>query len=745
MSSSAVDILQWLERPGASESLSEDLDVPAGRLEVRSVPLLAGHRGTPPDLILRWNGMAGRPSMVDTVVHLHGYSSRAAEMSLVRDKESVSGLDFADPDGREGPGRVRPTLAVLPRGNFFGGRSGMGYNFPALTTTTGLRQLVDVALAEFVRVTGLTDVGQGRLIVTAHSGGGAALMRILRANDPDEIQAFDALYGDAADLVNWARARIARDLAAVSAQSGPLARAQRGAMRVLYRPGTGTAANSRLVYHAIQGILGRDPSGPIIAPSYRVEATSVSHGDIPRRFGWRLLANAAAALPGVVDPSVTREGHEAAEAVVSEQATPDVCDEIARIAEEEFRRWHPGTTTLRETDVAATPILQDYYRRGVAVEVSERELQSSSFQDAHPWSAVFVSWVVRTAGAGSGFAYSRAHQGYLRAARQNRLTGNASRPFWAYRPTEVVPRRGDMVCASRAGSGATYDNIGDSEFRAAHCDIVTEVRPGELRVIGGNVGQTVGAKRIRTDPDGRLSLDRDQARFFAVIRCSSAPPVVRPKPQAPERSGPVTDWTHEPLDVRLLHVMEVLVNDHGYPVNGAAGLVGNLIAESGVLPNRIEGSHGDSPMRAPDFSGQVRDFTPDEVMNRDYSARRGPRLPGIGLAQWTTAGRRSGLFRHEFRGRRLGADILFDMDAQVDYLVRELRSDYSRIDQVLRAPTVTAANASDEVVYRFEVPGSVLDEQHHRLPTSDARVQEIFSRRRREADRALRVYRAAHP
>jgi hypothetical protein len=54
-----------------------------------------------------------------------------------------------------------------------------------------------------------------------------------------------------------------------------------------------------------------------------------------------------------------------------------------------------------------------------------------------------------------------------------------------------------------------------------------------------------------------------------------------------------------PLGGRVLQVMDLLVRRYGYPVNGAAGLVGNLIAESEVLPNRIEGSAIGTPMRAP--------------------------------------------------------------------------------------------------------------------------------------------------
>jgi flagellum-specific peptidoglycan hydrolase FlgJ len=56
------------------------------------------------------------------------------------------------------------------------------------------------------------------------------------------------------------------------------------------------------------------------------------------------------------------------------------------------------------------------------------------------------------------------------------------------------------------------------------------VRPGSLRVIGGNVNQNVDAKVIRTLPDGRLALDGKQARFFAVVRCRGAAGGQQPAP-----------------------------------------------------------------------------------------------------------------------------------------------------------------------------------------------------------------------
>ena len=256
-------------------------EVAEGRAVIDKVPLLRSHRGTRPDLILRWNRMASAPEAVDVVIHLHGYSSRKAAMRIDRDKEPSSGLDFGDPASPKAPGRSAPTLCILPRGNFFGGRSGNGYNFPVLIAPGGLQQLIDFALAQFAARIGARTVRRRRLIITAHSGGGAALMRILGSNDPDEVHVFDALYGDASALIRWAKLRLAGQDAAASA------------LRVLYRPKSGTEKYSKQVLNALRSLL---PAGDPRASRFRVEATTVSHGEIPRKFGWRLLRDAGSDL-----------------------------------------------------------------------------------------------------------------------------------------------------------------------------------------------------------------------------------------------------------------------------------------------------------------------------------------------------------------------------------------------------------------------------------------------------------------
>jgi hypothetical protein len=207
-------------------------------------------------------------------------------------------------------------------------------------------------------------------------------------------------------------------------------------------------------------------------------------------------------------------------------------------------------------------------------------------------------------------------------------------------------------------------------------------------------------------------------------------------------------WVQVPGDQRMRVVTKLLVEKYGYPVNAAAGIVGNLWVESAALPNRLEGSRETTPLRARDFAGVMRDFTPEEVRNRNFDARIGPRLPGIGLAQWTTRARRAGLFRHPYEGRSLGTAILDHMAAQVDYLVTELRTGYRHLDRILRDPAVSMDAASDEFVYSFEIPGVILTPQvpgqsRKRRPRGDQAVLDVFKARRRASARALAAYQAA--
>jgi hypothetical protein len=128
----------------------------------------------------------------------------------------------------------------------------------------------------------------------------------------------------------------------------------------------------------------------------------------------------------------------------------------------------------------------------------------------NPWSAVFVSSVMKDSGAGDDFDYSVNHASYLIYAKDNRLN-YPDEPFKAYRTEEVEPEVGDIVCKNRDGGNATYEDIqvGDP----LHCDIITDVGFFSVDAIGGNLSNTVKRVNYGLDFYGMLTDEH-----FAIIK-----------------------------------------------------------------------------------------------------------------------------------------------------------------------------------------------------------------------------------
>lgn len=69
-----------------------------------------------------------------------------------------------------------------------------------------------------------------------------------------------------------------------------------------------------------------------------------------------------------------------------------------------------------------------------------------------------------------------------------------------------------------------------------------------------------------------------------------------------------------------------------------------------------------------------------------------------------------------------------------------MQTSYARVNAAaLTDPQVSVDVASDEVVYNFEVPGSIL-QGGAKLPRTDPRVQQTFQVRRRHSQRASSTY-----
>lgn len=112
--------------------------------------------------------------------------------------------------------------------------------------------------------------------------------------------------------------------------------------------------------------------------------------------------------------------------------------------------------------------------------------------DEVPWSAAFISFVVRKSGSQyARFKFHESHSVFSHDAIQARILANMNKPFWGYRITERKPALGDIIHRNRDGGSYSYDYAeSHSEFKS-HSDFVVEVRQNIVRVLGGNVGDTV--------------------------------------------------------------------------------------------------------------------------------------------------------------------------------------------------------------------------------------------------------------
>jgi hypothetical protein len=120
-----------------------------------------------------------------------------------------------------------------------------------------------------------------------------------------------------------------------------------------------------------------------------------------------------------------------------------------------------------------------------------------------PWSAAFISWVMKRAGAGDRFRYSTQHSVYIYQAIRDLLRRNTAAGYWCWHLNELKPRIGDVVCWSRQ-PGIDYENQNGGNY-AGHCDIVVEVLSDRVNVIGGNVGDSVTRRPLPLNDFGFLS------------------------------------------------------------------------------------------------------------------------------------------------------------------------------------------------------------------------------------------------
>jgi hypothetical protein len=189
----------------------------------------------------------------------------------------------------------------------------------------------------------------------------------------------------------------------------------------------------------------------------------------------------------------------------------------------EVRGYRDASSLTEEAAVAAlrttaAQLLRDAER---VSDPAEREiLREAALRAAiidTPWSAAFISYVIRQSGiAANAFRFAGAHRVYIYeafAASAAELTKEAGDRLYRACPlTATRPRAGDLICQHRepaladAGDAAVRERIraeldGGSGARTVwrtHCEVVAHVDAPARKVytIGGNVNQAVSARKL---------------------------------------------------------------------------------------------------------------------------------------------------------------------------------------------------------------------------------------------------------
>lgn len=131
-----------------------------------------------------------------------------------------------------------------------------------------------------------------------------------------------------------------------------------------------------------------------------------------------------------------------------------------------------------------------------------------------------------------------------------------------------------------------------------------------------------------------------------------------------------------------------------YTAEGAAAVMGNLYAESGVRSNNVQNS-------CENRVGSDAEYTA-KIDNGTYSREKFSKdSAGYGLAQWTSSGRKAGLYDLA-KSKNVS---ISDPEMQVDHLLNELRTSYKPIHALLQT-TNDVGEASYKVMHDFEAPKS---------------------------------------
>jgi len=210
---------------------------------------------------------------------------------------------------------------------------------------------------------------------------------------------------------------------------------------------------------------------------------------------------------------------------------PPLRQRIVQIAEQEWTLWgrrgvaagavtDPGVPPAFEHDPPYTTRVLLYWNSFSDPATALRRLRypDGSLQ---PWSAVFISFVMRSAGMPErAFPPSARHWDYIHHAR----TAPRGAGVVALDARSHPPRPADLACAPRGDTirrVSHFDDLLRTDSKGTyHCDIVVEIGNGVAHAIGGNIANSVTRLRLPLDSSGRL-LRSAERPWLVLLRPAS--------------------------------------------------------------------------------------------------------------------------------------------------------------------------------------------------------------------------------
>jgi hypothetical protein len=182
---------------------------------------------------------------------------------------------------------------------------------------------------------------------------------------------------------------------------------------------------------------------------------------------------------------------------------------LINLANAEFNKWNRNGIKIKEGNKDTIQDLRKYWKNGAGIN------QSDNYYINNAWSASFISYLMKQAGAETDFKYNSSHSVYIRDAVKNRKQNN-SKKFKAYRPNEVNIQIGDLVCYPRQ-AGVNYDT---TTSYMSHCDLIISADQNTAVGVGGNVSNSV-SKTTYALTNGKIDKNKDKKSYggiFTVIK-----------------------------------------------------------------------------------------------------------------------------------------------------------------------------------------------------------------------------------